>query len=106
MSFVNTNLLYFKVSPQPPQPPITTTLQTQSNANFQPKAISTSSSLSHSVQNYVKELEISEGQLSSCIKYKKQKIIYSLLFKSISYKYMIQFKKKGVYMKTKKKKNL
>ena len=32
--------------------------------------------VNHNVQNYIKELEISEGQLSSCIKYVQ---IYSYL---------------------------
>lgn len=53
-----------------PQPPIQITAQsspfTSNKSNI--GKISSSVSMYQNVQNYVKELEISEGQLSSCIK--------------------------------------
>ena len=49
-----------------PQPPAS--VQTTNKANAQVNSIASTTAY-HNVQNYIKELEISEGQLSSCLKY-------------------------------------
>ena len=51
-----------KIQLVPPSPP------TQSNNDIKTNIILNSVAVNHNVQNYIKELEISEGQLSSCIK--------------------------------------
>jgi hypothetical protein len=46
----------------PPIPP------TSANNDFKGNIVLNQVAVNHNVQNYIKELEISEGQLSSCIK--------------------------------------
>lgn len=62
---MNYFLLYLiiLVTPQPPA-----SVQTTNKANAQVNSIASTTAY-HNVQNYIKELEISEGQLSSCLKY-------------------------------------